>query len=503
MGWRRLKWYAAAPVFAAMPVVNAAKLYSASVPIAPAQIVRDCAVLMAVAILVAAGLLGVRGDERTKGAGLSFGVLLAGAYPPLAGAFGVTPCSPADAALGAAFALALTGALWALARWQRQVLASSHGILAALVVAAIGYTCYSVATRIGRSSAAGALLRAGGMPVTLPAGPRPPDIIHIVFDGLGRLDVLGGAYGLDSARIHATLEGRGMTVSDDAVANYSQTYPAVAAVLSMDYLNDAARVAKGGNDRTIAEAIIHKSTVIRALKARGYSFTLLSSGYEALIDHPEADDGVFGPTLFDQFESYLLPRTILRALPIATLTYEPQRRRSRTLLEALETFQPSERPRFVLAHLLLPHPPFLYGTHGRDVTPPGIFSIQDGNAFPGTSDEYRAGYAGQAAYVFERLDQLLARWQRLSPRPIVIVHGDHGPGLGYDIRTPERSNVQGRMRIFLGTQSPVPLGPIGSPVNIYRQLFRSVFGSALSPLPDRSFVSSWAKPFTFREIRVR
>jgi hypothetical protein len=137
------------------------------------------------------------------------------------------------------------------------------------------------------------------------------------------------------------------------------------------------------------------------------------------------------------------------------------------------------------------------------LTPDGIFSIQDGNAFPGTSDQYRRGYAGQAAYVFDELESLLGRWQHLSPRPIVIVHGDHGPGLGYDIRTPERSNVRGRMRIFLGVQSPVPLGPIGSPVNIYRRVFHAAFGLQLEPLPDRSFVSSWAKPFTFTEIRVR
>ncbi len=97
----------------------------------------------------------------------------------------------------------------------------------------------------------------------------------------------------------------------------------------------------------------------------------------------------------------------------------------------------------------------------------------------------------------------LTRWQQLQPRPIVIVHGDHGPGLGYDVVAPERSNVQGRMRIFLGIQSPVTIGPIGSPVNIYRQVLHSAFGVALPPIADRSYVSAWTTPFDFIPVDAR
>ena len=500
---RRFRFYAPALIFAALPVVHAAKLYSTAVPITALQLLRDCGILCGIALLLAIALMLLPGDDRTKGAALSIGVLLAGVYPSVAGAVDVIPCSWQDSALGAAFLFIVAAALFALARPGRHVLASLHGLLAVLVVVVVAYSGYSAVSRLFRPSAASTLAHPGGQPLTLPAGPRPPDIIHIVLDGLGRLDVLQDVYGLDSRRVQADLAAHGMTVTDGAVANYSQTFPAVAAALSMEYLDEAGIAAGGGNDRTIAEAIIRQSTVIRALKARGYAFTLLSSGYEALIDHPEADDGIRGPTLFDEFEAYLVPRTMVRALPIARLTYEPQRRRTESILRALESFQPAGRPRFVLAHLLLPHPPFRYTRDGRHVPPPGIFTIKDANMFVGTGEEYRKGYAAQAEYVFDELQHLLARSQHLRPRPIVIVHGDHGSGLGYDIRTPERSNVQGRMRIFLGVQSPVPIGPIGSPVNIYREVFRSVFGVDLSPLPDRSFVSSWGKPFDFSEVHVQ
>jgi hypothetical protein len=89
------------------------------------------------------------------------------------------------------------------------------------------------------------------------------------------------------------------------------------------------------------------------------------------------------------------------------------------------------------------------------------------------------------------------------PRPpVVIAHGDHGPGLGYDIRTPLRSNTDGRMAIFLGIRGRWPVAGVRSPVNVYRALFSGIFGATLPSLPDRSFVSSWQKPFDFHEVHV-
>jgi len=500
---RRFRYYAAAPMFAAIAVVNAARLYTASLPVTAVQLGRDCAVMIGLTLLVAFILALLPGADRTKGAALSLGVLVLGAYPRLAGLVDVAPSSWADAALGFSTLALLTTALWAVARWRREVLDSSHQLLCVLLALVCVYSAYAVIVRRDTRRNAKTLEHLGGAPLRLPDGPRAPDIIHVIFDGLGRLDVLQQSYGLDASSIASRLSARSTAVDEAAVANYSQTYPAIAAALSMAYLDDIVRLGKGGNDRTLAEAAIYDSTVIRALKRRGYSFTLLSSGYEALIEHPSADGGIYGPTLFNEFESYLLPRTPLRMVPAASMTYEPQRRRTIALLQALESFQPGPRPQFLLAHLLLPHPPFTFGPGGCDIRPARIFSIEDGNAFQGSTEEYRSGYASQARYVFEQLERLLAHWEKLSPRPIVIIHGDHGPGLGYDIGTPGLSDVRDRMRIFLAVQSPLTIEPIGSPVNIYRHVFRAAFGVELPSLADRSFVSSWSRPYDFTEVNAR
>lgn len=504
MNWRRLQWYVAAPLLATIPVISAASDYGAQVPLAPPQLVRDCAIVMAPIVVIAAALMALRGDDRTNGAALALCVLLCGAYPYLADKAHVLPSSLRDTALATSFVVVVVTAFWALARWHRELLAASHRLLGAIVVVSLAYTGYVAVNLFAGSHRDSLLAQPGGKPIALPPGPRPPDIIHIVFDGLGRLDVLQDVYGLDSKRIHDALATQGMTVNDGAVANYSQTFPALASLLSMEYLDNAATIAVGGvEDRAMAQGIIRRSAVIRGLKARGYAFTLLSSGFEGLTEHPDADDGIFGTTLFNDFEFFLLRRTMLRALPLARLSYEPQRLRTQSLLDALESFRPGDRPRLVIAHLLLPHPPFRYTAGGRFAPPRRAYTIRDAKGFPGTASEYRRGYAAQAQYVFGELETLLTRWRRLPHPPIAIVHGDHGPGLGYDQTNPERSNFQGRMRIFLAVQSPIPIGAIGSPVNIYRQVFRSAFGVPLSPLPDRSYVSTWDRPLDFIEVDLR
>jgi hypothetical protein len=343
----------------------------------------------------------------------------------------------------------------------------------------------------------------GGLRVDLDTRRPAPDLIHIIVDGMGPLDALQDVYGVDSGAATQSLNAQGLRIQADAVANYSQTYLAVASMLSMDYLDQSVSLAVSDQDRTLTDAIIAQSSVIRALKARGYRFTLLSSGYQALLLHPLADDGILGPTLLGEFEAYVLHGTIFRALPIRDLTFVPHRERIRDVLSALRDYAPAEQPRYVLAHVMLPHPPFVFDAQGRDVIPPRLFTLADGSQFGGTSEEFKAGYSAQAKFVLTTIEDLLGRWNRLPHPPIVIVNGDHGPGLGYNVKAPVGSNTTGRMKIFLGVKGLDDASTLpASPVNIYRTVFNLRFGTTLPMLPDRSFVSSWLKPYEWTEVHA-
>lgn len=505
--WRRqpvAKYYIPALIFATIPAHTGAAIYAASTPIEALSLIRVLAILAVGAALLAVVVHAVPGSDRTKGAALAFAVLVSGVYPPLAYQIGVPPCTWVDTALGMMFIALVAIGLQTMAAYQRELLDSSHRMLAVLAALVVAYGFYADVVSTLRANWDRGLEHPGGQVPPLGTAGRAPDIIHIVFDGLGSPDVLERTYGLNAEEIVSNLSEHGMSVEADAKANYVQTYLAMASLLSMDYLDEAAKIGRGGNDRTIAEAVIHDSAVIRALKTRGYRFTLLSSGYEAVARHPLADDGLFGPTLFTQLEGYVLPRTMFRVLPIAELTYVPQRGRTLWQLEMLRQYAPGPQPRFILVHLLLPHPPFTLTAAGESMTPPGVFAIQDGTTFPQGRSAYRYGYAEQARFALAELNGLLQRWSTLPHPPIVIAQGDHGPGLGYDFERPLNSNLDDRLSIFLGIRAGEwPIEPVTSPVNIYRALFDAVFGNTLTLLPDRSFVSSWSHPYDLTEVQPR
>ena len=498
--WR---FYGPALVLATAPAVTAANMYVASTPLLLQELLRDLGITLLVATIVAIIVALSPGRHSEKGAAFTLLVVAAGVYPALADAAGVGPCTWGDTALGTAFLGALVVALVGANRLAPGLLEGLHGLAWLGAVALLLYAGYSVGVRAIRAYRAPDRSALGGLPVILDRSRPAPDIIHIIFDGMGRLDELHDDYGIDTVAARRSLDAEGLRISTNAVANYAQTYLAVSAMLSMDYLDQARQLATGDSDRTLPEAIITQSTVLRALKARGYRFTLLSSGYAALAEHPLADDGIMGPTLVSEFEGYLLWRTIFRTLPVRAFTFVPHRDRTRALLAALQDFAPRREPRFVLAHVMLPHPPFVFDAEGRDVTPPGLFTWADGSQFRGTAAEFKAGYSAQARLTLATLRDLLGRWNRLSRPPIVIVHGDHGSGLGYDMYTPVGSNTSGRMKIFLGIKGLDDASTLPkSPVNIYREVFNQRFGTLLPVLPDRSVVSSWPKPYDWTEVHV-
>jgi hypothetical protein len=499
-----LRYYWPALVFATVPVVNAAGLYTRFTPVQAFELVRAMLAAAVLAALAAGALRFAPGDDRVKAAGLAVAVLFVSVYPRVASRLHVRPYGWPDAALLAAYLAALVTALALLGWFAPASLSGIQGVLAALALLFGAYAVWFGVTTTRHDAPLAGLDHPGGQPVRLPPESRAPDIIHVIFDGLGRLDYLERDYGVAAAPERTKLESRGMLVADEAVANYSQTYLSVGAMLSMGYLDRVAARLRGSRDRTAVEDVIRQSAVVRALVERGYDFTLLSSGYEVLEHHPEARDGIGGPTAFGEFESYVFRRSPFRTLPVGPLSYLPHRGRTRALIAALYSFEPAARPRYVLAHILVPHPPFVFGPGGESRTPPGVFTIADGNGFAQSDAVYRKGYADQVRFAFTAIQGLLERLRRLPRPPVVIVNGDHGPGLDFDQIDPLKGPTASRMALFLGISGAgtEPARLPRSPVNIYRYVFNRVFETDLPLLPDRSYVSAFTQPYVFHQVQV-
>jgi hypothetical protein len=148
-------------------------------------------------------------------------------------------------------------------------------------------------------------------------------------------------------------------------------------------------------------------------------------------------------------------------------------------------------PKFVYVHLILPHPPFVFGADGEYTDPADFWN--ENKVYP--RDKFAIGYKNQVTYLnkklLEMIDTILAGSE--TP-PIIILQGDHGPWV--------QPNPQ---HFFILNAYHLPghndeLYPTISPVNSFRIVFNDYFGGEYELLDDISYYSPVPKLYNFVQV---
>jgi len=336
-----------------------------------------------------------------------------------------------------------------------------------------------------------------------------PNIVHIILDAYGRGDILQTRYGLDNEPFLRGLESRGFHVFRAARANYNLTPLCLASTLNMQYIEGVR--AKPGDLQPLQE-MIRKSRARNLLKNRGYRFVSFESGW-FVSEIRDADEYRAGSSGMTPFHARLLEMTpvpvAMKALGMHGLDYYAlQRHRIKAEFSDLPRISDLDRPVYVLAHVVCPHPPFMFHADGTPAQPARPYTEADGSHFQqagGTREEYRDGYREQVQSVNRSMLATLDRLRGRMTRPtIIIIHGDHGPGMGFDWENTLTSDVRERLGVLAAVSFPdgdySGLSDTTTPVNLYRLVFSRYFGADLPPLPNHSYVTDWQHLYTHTEI---
>jgi len=335
----------------------------------------------------------------------------------------------------------------------------------------------------------------------LPGVTKPPDIYYIVLDEYAGPTTLQDQFGFDDGPFLRALSLRGFDVEPDAHTNYPRTSLSLASTLNMTYLDFLTRrFGAGTGDARPLLDLIRNCEAVRLLKRAGYSYVHIGANWLPTSRSPQADAEVrFGG--LSEFSTVLYHSTLLepvaRRLHLLPKLLDDRRSewsavraqfddlasgRSRTDVQA---------PRFVFAHLLVPHDPFVFDARGRYVS----------EQLEAREDASRA-YVDQLAWVngevLRVMDRLLAG--PASSRPIVVLQSDEGPYAGEPTAwgpNPKPLTVQRKFGILNAYELPglapsdVPAGI--TPVNTFRLILDRYFGMTLPLLPDDEY--------TFRDLR--
>ncbi|MCU0317552.1 MAG: LTA synthase family protein [Fimbriimonadaceae bacterium] len=339
---------------------------------------------------------------------------------------------------------------------------------------------------------------------------KRPDIFYIIVDGYGRPDVLREKMGLDLSWFEKALRDKGFVTLEKSHSNYVQTELSIASSLNLGYLDTLLTKEEVlGQERSVLQPMLDQPFVASKLQARGYEFLSVTSGFPLLKFRGSQSVGnrQRGLTFL---ESGLLDLTPLRTQGfVASSQFDVRRERLAGALDNLmELAKPSVKPRFIVAHILAPHPPFVLDADGNEIRPAGPFGYWDGSDFVdrvGPKEDYRKGYSGQVAYLSKRLIPILDEiLQRSNGQAIIIVQGDHGSKMGLDQNSLEQTDLTEAFSILNAIHLPRQLAervaPDMTPVNSFRLILSELFGEDLPPLPNRSFYSTYPQPFRFEEV---
>ncbi len=344
------------------------------------------------------------------------------------------------------------------------------------------------------------------LPAATATGAVKRDIYYIVLDRYARADQLKDVYGFDNSAFMEALRAHGFSIADDAYSNYQRTAHSLVSSLNMDYLpGEPHSDEKAKSDWVPLYDRIRHSRLADVLTRSGYAFHFFGSWWEPTRRNHHADSEInyrawpeLARIVFENsFGSKLAPWFRVSDLDARQLQCRRAKLKFAALSEAATRRDPG-KPRFVFAHFLVPHPPFVIDAEGNCLS---------AGTVAGRSRE--ENYVQQVRYANQQVLAFLDRVKEAGgPRPIIVLQADEGPWpkqyardeihrLGVDVSHVEwldatNSELREKMAILNAVHLPgldnVELSSDATPVNTFRLILREYFEADLPALPDRSHV---------------
>jgi hypothetical protein len=342
-------------------------------------------------------------------------------------------------------------------------------------------------------------------PASTAASRIKPNIFFIILDAYANNSTLEQVYHYDNNDFIEQLRQKGFFVNESSVSNYAYTFLSLASSLNMQYLDSlSSNAGNTSRDETLLYPLISDNTVARLLKKEGYAFLYFDSGWAVSRDSDAADE-VIRCTGLNEIQTVFLRTTILNPF-VETLSLKGVRTRVLCTFEQLKMVGNTHKPPyFVLAHIVSPHPPFVFEADGSMPAQPGLSKIPKAL----WRKRFQEAYLSQLSFINTKvLDFIDVVQCGTNVRPIIILQADHGPAFPADLEMdPTETIIKERMgilnAIYVPKECKCNLDEKLTPVNVFRVIFDGCFGTRYSRLEDRSFYSRSDDPYRFIDVTDR
>ena len=334
-----------------------------------------------------------------------------------------------------------------------------------------------------------------------------PDIYYIILDGYSSSKTLKNEFNYDNKEFENFLINKGFFIGGNSTSNYFSTFLALPSILNLDYINFLGdSLPKGSADRKVPYSMIQNNNVNKYLKNKGYKTFHFGSIWGPTIENKFFDydfpikntdditDGFIQTTLlkffFNGYNSSLVSKSMKRNF------------------EKISNLDTINSPKFVFAHMLSPHPPYIFDENGNTLE----LSSEIKNEWNKNELEY---YLGQISFLNKKIKILVNDLLNKSKNTVIIIQSDHGSYFNKikDINLIKTNKVQDfadirslneRFRtlnaIYISDSYASNLYNDISSVNTFRVIFNSIFDENLKILKDSNFLSDYDNPYEFIDV---
>jgi len=327
-------------------------------------------------------------------------------------------------------------------------------------------------------------------PIQLANAQNFPDIYYIILDAYAGSKSLQTILNYDNSEFTDFLTEKGFYVSAESFSNYKRTAFSIPSTLNMKYINDLVKEEELDPLRieNRLDEMARDSTVVQYLKSKGYTIVAIEAGSihtsrSEQVDLRLCPAGNYGAS---PLVTLLIQTSMLEPIHVQLFSDDHRERILCGFSELAKMSEGNVSPKFVLAHLNIPHQPLIFGPNGEEVTPK---NLSPDDIYGDWSDD---GYIGQVKFTNKKMKEIVEKLTKTDTPPIIIIQSDHGMRGGpshndYEIYLKQFNNFKayyfpdkGRNLEFETT----------TPVNSFRVLFNLYFDEQYELLEDKIYDST-------------
>lgn len=313
---------------------------------------------------------------------------------------------------------------------------------------------------------------------------KKPDIYYLIFDSYGDNHTLERLFEYDNSDFENYLIQKGFQSSFPSYSNYPTTYLSLSSSLNLNYVNELLDEKNSSFDVISANRLIDRNHLMQTLRENGYYNINFDSGWGPTRNMSIADMNLCTTNffLFSEFLISIAETSIVK--PIYAKFFESDHReRILCTLSTITTISKNiEKPVFVFAHLLLPHPPYVFDNLGN---PTLIDSLQFSS---NKIENEKVLYLEQLQFTNIKIKEIVEKL--ISDNAIIIIQSDHGPPDSIFESENNLESDKDKLRninyYYFPEHDKIIYDGI-TPVNSFRIIFNSFFSTDFKILEDKNF----------------